>query len=100
MTFTIDTTTDTSLLASDFAKALTANSQNWNDEGESFGVTESYAGGFELSLNGEAYAGGSYDINTEGEIHIASVGIALNGKVATFAMNEEGEFIVSISRNL
>ena len=69
-------------IADQLAKALTSNSQSWNDKGETFGVTEVYEGGCELSLNGEAYAGGSYDFHLTGDIYLASAGVEGNGCVA------------------
>jgi hypothetical protein len=57
-------------------------------DGDKFTVKESYEGGFELDLNGEAYAGGSYDILLGGNIFLASAGNALNRVVAKWSRNK------------
>lgn len=62
--------------------------------GSRYAVTETYEGGFELSFDGEAYAGGSYNIGynakgekAEGQIWLASAGDQ-NQIVATYTDTE------------
>ena len=60
-------------------------------DGEVFGVTESYEGGFELSHNGEAYAGGSYDI-VDNFIKLVSAGP--NNRIVAEIVKEGNYFLL------
>ena len=88
----IDTKIDSKKIGNLYADTIST-------EQEYFSVCESYEGGFELSLNGEKYAGGSYDllgVNGKGDIYLASAGSRFNRLVATYEMLYEEPNVLGV----
>jgi hypothetical protein len=94
----IDTKTDSKKIGDLYAKTIST-------EQEYFSVCESYEGGFGLSLNGEKYAGGSYDMldwtEGRGNIYLSSAGgpNTFNRVIATYKMLHEGVNALGVHNN-